>query len=354
VGLLLRVIFRTDASPILGYGHLMRCRSLAHALKELGMSCVMVGPKLSDRTDADAGVFEQWLEQSQWLGESDDASQLVALANQYGGAVLVLDDYRVGLAYQKVILEAGLKWLQFDGRAEGSLWADWVVNASPAARPADYARLLQKPGARALLGPQYAVLRPEFSGVTPRRHEKSQVTKVLVTFGGGDDRGAILFVLKALLPATAATIQFQVMTGGNNPRNPEIKEWIDSHAAPRVRLHVSPAQVAALFSVCDLAVMAGGTTTYEAAFCGLPMLILTLAANQEPQSQGWQDKGAAVYLGRFKEVSGEGLISHFSKLSGSQELREKMSKCGQHEVDGQGAEKIASMLARHTRKASNN
>jgi UDP-2,4-diacetamido-2,4,6-trideoxy-beta-L-altropyranose hydrolase len=308
------------------------------------MPCVMVGPKLSDRTEADAGVFEQWLERSEWLGESDDASKLVTLANQMDGAVVVLDDYRAGLIYQKVILEAGLKWLQFDGGADGPLWADWVVNASPAARPEDYARLLQKPGARALLGPQYAALRPEFSALTPRRPEKSQVTEVLVTFGGGDDRGAILFVLEALLPATAASIHFQVMTGARNPRNPEIKQWLDAYGGPRVGLHVAPAQVAALFSACDLAVMAGGTTTYEAAFCGLPMLIFTLAGNQERQSQAWQDKGAAVYLGRFNEVTREGLISHFSKLSGSPELRGKMSACGQHEVDGKGAGKIALML----------
>lgn len=314
----------------------------------------MVGPKPSDRTDADADVFEQWIEQSEWSAEGDDACKLVALANKYDCGVAVLDDYRVDVDYQKVMLDAGLRWLQFDGRADRPLWADWVVNASPAARQEDYARHLQKPGAHALLGPQYAVLRPEFSAVTPRCYEKSKVREVLVTFGGGDDRGAILFVLKALLPATATTIHFQVMAGANNPRNPEIKKWLDSNAGKRVLLHVSPAQVAALFSTCDLAVMAGGTTTYEAAFCGLPMLLLTIAANQERQSQAWQDKGAAVYLGRFNEVSGGGLVSHFSKLSRSQELRGKMSQCGQHEVDGKGAEKIALMLARHTRKASNN
>ena len=115
-------------------------------------------------------------------------------------------------------------------------------------------------------------------------------------------------------------------------------------------LHISPTQVAALFSTCDLAVMAGGTSSYEAASCGLPMLLLTIAENQEPQSQAWQDKGAAVYLGRFNEVSGEDLVSHFSNLSRSQKLREQMSQCGQHEVDGKGAEKIALMLARQTRR----
>ena len=312
----------------------------------------MVGPKPSNQTDVDAYVFDHWIEQSGWSAEGDDASKLVMLANRYGCTVIVLDDYRVGVDYQKVILAGGLKWLQFDGRADRPLWADWVINANPAARPEDYARHLQKSGARPLLGPKYAVLRPEFSVVAPRRWEKSRVTDILVTFGGGDDRGAILFVLKALLPATETTMRFHVMSGANNPRNPGIEQWIESNGGNRTILQVNPPQVAPLLSACDLAVMAGGTTTYEAAFCGLPMLLLTIAANQERQSQAWHDKGAAVYLGRFNEVSQEDLASRFSNLSRLAELRGKMSDCGQLEVDGKGAERIALMLIKNG--ASNN
>jgi UDP-2,4-diacetamido-2,4,6-trideoxy-beta-L-altropyranose hydrolase len=325
----------------------MRCRALASAFKNLGVACVMVGPKPRYQTAADAHVFDYWVEQSGWSGEGDDAGKLVTLANKYGCTVAVLDDYRVEVDYQKVILAGGLRWLQFDGRADRPLWADWVLNANPAARPEDYARHLQKPGARTLLGPKYAVLRPEFSVAPPRRSEKSRVTDVLVTFGGGDDRGAILFVLKALLPATETSMRFHVMSGANNPRNPEIEQWLESNGGKRTILHVNPAQVAPLLSACDLAVMAGGTTTYEAAFCGLPMLLLTIAANQERQSQAWHDKGAAVYLGRFNEVSQEDLASHFANLSRSPELRKKMSDCGQHEVDGKGAEKIALILSKN-------
>ena len=87
MGLLVKVIFRTDASPILGYGHLMRCRALANALRDLGVACVMVGPKPSDQTEADADVFEQWIEQSEWSAAGDDAGKLVTLANKYGCGV---------------------------------------------------------------------------------------------------------------------------------------------------------------------------------------------------------------------------------------------------------------------------
>ncbi len=308
----------------------------------------MVGPKSSDQMEADAALFDDWIEQSGWSGEVDDASILVTLAKKYGCAVAVLDDFRIGVDYQRVILAGGLKWLQFEGRADRPLWADWVLSANPAARLEEYARHLHKPGARALLGPKYAILRPEFSSATPRRGEKSRVTDVLVTFGGGDDRGAILFVLKALLPVTETTSRFHVLSGANNPRNPELEQWIESEGGQRTILHVNPARVAPLLSACDLAVMAGGTTTYEAAFCGLPMLLLTIVANQERQSQAWHDKGAAICLGRFNEVSEEDLVSQFSNLSRSPGLRKKMSDCGQREVDGKGAEKIALMLINRT------
>ncbi|OPL11591.1 MAG: hypothetical protein AVO38_15740 [delta proteobacterium ML8_D] len=78
------VIFRTNASPLVGYGHLVRCRALAESLRKHGTDCIMVGPKKSEQTDQDAGLFDLWIEESYWESESEDVRKLVALAKKHG------------------------------------------------------------------------------------------------------------------------------------------------------------------------------------------------------------------------------------------------------------------------------
>jgi len=344
---MMRVIFRCDVSPQLGSGHLMRCRALAHGFTQVGAQCIMVGPGLDYRNTSDAKVFCDWVPRPGWGSSRDEAEFLVALAARNSRNVIVLDDYRIDETYAQVLLRADLKWLQFDGRFDRPLWADWVLNANPSVREVDYKGLLQKPGARALLGSRYAPLRPEFVSVAKRKVKKTPITDVLSTFGGGDDRGAILFVLKALLPRASETIHFHVVSGATNPRNDEIEQWVANNAADRVKLYINPAQMAPIFCACDLAIMAGGSSTYEAAACGLPMLLISLAQNQEAQSLGWQQKGASIYLGGQSEVSAEQLVSHFGELISDSKKRNQMAVRGQLEVDGKGAARTADELVQN-------
>jgi len=44
----------------------------------------MVGPKKSEQTDQDAGLFDLWIEESYWESESEDVRKLVALAKKHG------------------------------------------------------------------------------------------------------------------------------------------------------------------------------------------------------------------------------------------------------------------------------
>lgn len=299
------ILFRTDANPVIGFGHLTRCHALAHALRRAGERCVMAGPSRGYApADADA-VYDAW-EPLAWNGAQQDAVQLRALAERHGCSGLVLDYYCVDEAYQRTLKQHGLKWLQFEARTDRPLWADLVVNANPAAQPQDYAAVLRNPATRLLLGPSYATLRPEFSEVQQRDHSRP-VRRILLTFGGGDDRGAILFSLQALLPVLPAEIGLAVLSGAHNPRNAEIAQWITAHGRTRVELKINPQGLADLFAGCDLAVMAGGTTTYEAVCCGLPMILVAIADNQLSQSRAWEQLGAARFLGLHPGVSAQAL-----------------------------------------------
>ena len=334
------IIFRTDASPQIGFGHLTRCRALAQALIRQGQRCVMVGPDTAHAKLGDQDISEDWIPVSSWTTSNDDAVRVINLAHQCQAQWLVLDDYRIDEAYQLNLHAAGLRWLQFDGGANKSLWADIVLNANPAARAEDYAAVLSNQNTLLLLGPRYAILRPEFERIKPREPGRP-VKQILVTFGGGDDRGGNEFVLSTLLPATALDLRFLVISGASNPNNSNLRHWVAAHGQGRVCLHIDPEQVAPLFASCDLAVMAGGASIYEAACCGLPMLVITIADNQIPQSKAWVNLGVAKWLGTHPGVDKDALIDGYNFLNNNRQNFVAMSIEGSRWVDAGGADKTA-------------
>ena len=305
----------------------------------------MVGPADAYATPEDESIFSNWIAVDSWLSADTDAEYFVNIARAIGAKCAVLDDYRVDAKYQAVLRDAGLRWLQFDSAVQEPLWADLILNANPAARPEDYAAVVHNPVTKFLLGPSYAILRPEFTTARLRPLQRP-VEQVLVTFGGGDDLGAIEFVLSTLIPCTPAALRFLVISGAHNPRNQQLAGWIDAKVSDRVTLFVNPELVAPLFASCDLAIMAGGTTTYEAACCGLPMILISIASNQVRQSAAWQAVGAGVYLGAFADINPEFLKGKFFQFLNNDSERNRCADVGTRLVDGFGVHRIAKEILR--------
>jgi UDP-2,4-diacetamido-2,4,6-trideoxy-beta-L-altropyranose hydrolase len=300
------VIFRTDANSALGFGHLTRCRVLAQSLKARGAQCFMVGPAVKYQGINDKDIFQGWYPHAYWESETSDCEKFVALAKQFGCSIAILDDYRIRLDYQKVLLESKIKWLQFDGRADIALWANWILNANPIAKKEHYTNLLMGHGQELLLGPSYAILRPEFQKKVKKSPFNIHSIRIFITFGGGDDKGAIIFTLSALYDLLPQAT-FVVMSGDNNPRNNEINNWVNIHRKQRIEIHINPAKVQPLMEGCDLAVMSGGSSTFEALASGLPMIIMSIAENQIKQAQAWHKLKVGNYIGHYEGCSEDSL-----------------------------------------------
>lgn len=333
------ILFRCDANPLLGMGHLMRCRTLAGALADLNETCVMVGPEISYANSEDARIFQDWIPQSWQSSPAADANALSAIADARHAAVIVLDHMHIDESYQLELLKRGRKWLQFDGAVNKPMWADLIVNANPTVTIADYGSLIKGEKSELLAGPAYAIVRKEFAQ-NALSAEPKKATTVLLTFGGGDDRGAILFSLKALIPCIPNHVNFLVISGRSNSRNDANLAWIHEHAAARVEYLIDPPDVAGVMAQCALAVMAGGTTTYEANCLGIPMVLLAIAENQIRQSQAWQSVGQAVFVGELDLLQPEVLASAVMQQLSKPELIRSRAPL----VDGQGARRVAEKL----------
>lgn len=330
------IIFRCDASAEIGLGHLNRCRGLAFALRKHGVSSSIYGPHQDYQNYDDTYLFDIW-EHSPWGGVNNEIQKNISLAKHFNTKTFILDDYRVDERYQKAMKQNHFKWAQFESRTHKPIMANIVINFNPASKEGDYVLRLKNSNIKFLLGPSYAILRPEFDRLKPKYLDRP-IHRILLTFGGGDDCGAFIFVLSSLLPRISKNIKFIVVLSSHNPNNEAIIKWIKEKGDGCVEIKINPTLISSIFNECDLAITNGGTTIYEVAACGLPMIIIATAENQINQAIAWSRLKTVKYLGTIEQIQPIELVKNFLLLCNQKNLH----KTFQHEnlVDLKGADRV--------------
>jgi UDP-2,4-diacetamido-2,4,6-trideoxy-beta-L-altropyranose hydrolase len=326
------VLFRCDASPELGMGHVFRCCTLAAEWHRLGGRSLMLGPDKHFCPPEFTHVFSDW-QACSFDNEVADASRTCDHARKHQANKLVLDDYRIHDDYQLVLKYKGMHWLQFDGAAQKNLWADWVVNAVPGIAPDLYADRLMNPHTRLLLGPDYALLRPEFTAQTPLGTTARKARRVFVFAGGGDDKQVLKLLLSSLL-SLAVPLTVCVVTTSNNPGLNDLVLWIEQQGQHKIELHIDASDMSALMRSCSMALVSGGTVTYEVNATGLPMVLFSMAQNQNAQAQAWVASASAQYLGDYQSLSVAAVQT--AVMQCLQDEHKPVKRL----VDGQGARRI--------------
>jgi UDP-2,4-diacetamido-2,4,6-trideoxy-beta-L-altropyranose hydrolase len=333
------IAFRTTAGKQIGFGHLRRCLTLAGELRRAGGAaspiCFWVDSDPAAVAVAAAAGFE-----ARFLsGPEPDATATWLEAGEVG--TLVVDSYAVAPASFSAWRHRVGSLVAIDDLADRQLDVDVVVNGTPQAAQLSYRTAA---GTQLLLGPRYALLRPQFRDL-PARRAAPRVARVLVTLGGADPQSSTTAVVEAVeraLPDAA----LDVVVGPLFGPVPDL----DRRAAsdPRLRVHHQVDDLSALMSAADLAVSGGGQTLYELAAAGVPTVALCLADNQEPNiaalagvsllSAGRLPESAADRFARVEEGC--------RQLAADPALRERMSAAGRTLIDGQGAARVADVILR--------
>ena len=94
----------------------------------------------------------------------------------------------------------------------------------------------------------------------------------------------------------------------------------------------------------DIAITAGGTTTFEVAMMGLPALIIQIADNQSLNAKAWQEYAVAIDIGSFSKLKGHVLKNKAMGLINNSDMRKCMFDKGKMMVDGLGARRVAQFL----------
>jgi UDP-2,4-diacetamido-2,4,6-trideoxy-beta-L-altropyranose hydrolase len=338
------LLIRADAGTRMGTGHVMRCLALAQAWQGVGGSAafLMAGPPSPlQRVLADAGLATEHLTAEP--GTEADARQTIELGRRLRVAWVVIDGYHFPGDYQRQVREAGLRVLAVDdyGHA-GQYAADLVLDQNLTADERFYQR--RAPHTRLLLGTRYALLRREFLGWCGRERPVPDLArKVLVTLGGGDPDNATRKVIRALRQTGVSGLEAVVVIG-RNPHRPLLEDEA-REARGAIRLSPPVDDMASLMAWAEVAVTAGGTTSWERAALGLPGLTLVLADNQVAVAAALHDAGVSRNLGRAEVVSESQIAAALADLCGSPDARASMATRGRELVDGLGAGRVLTWLA---------
>jgi UDP-2,4-diacetamido-2,4,6-trideoxy-beta-L-altropyranose hydrolase len=270
------ILFRTDASPTIGTGHLMRCMALAEICLEQGHKVLFAMSECPSplKTRLANNDIETVM-----LDGNTGITELLTLVDRVAPAGIVIDGYTFDEQYRQALFRAAIPVLAMDdGNSQHALHAHIVVNSSPLASPSDYRTIA--PDARLLLGPAYVPLRREF------RHSNNAAQTampdgqhVLVTFGGSDPLKLTLPVMTALLDTLPEPVQFDVVIGGAAVENDAIERVYREHAN-RIRLHRNTTRMAELMRSSRIAIAAAGSTLWELAYLTIPTIAVVVADNQ--------------------------------------------------------------------------
>lgn len=351
----MKVTVRADASAAIGSGHVMRCLALADALAAQGARVRFISRALPPHLAALLHEHGHGLDtlpltapagaeapQHGWPREHQlqDARATHALLAADPADWLVVDHYGLDACWEGAVRAGAARLLAVDDLARAhacDLLLDANLHAQAHSRYAAAAG-----GAQLLLGPRYALLRPEFAQARQAVAVRSGPVRRLLVFLGGMDAGnATGRVLEAVEHLRDPPAELDVVVGLTHPALARIQLFCA--ARPGRRCHVQTTAMASLLARCDAAVGAGGGASWERCCLGVPTLALALAANQAAVLA--EAAAAGLVLLPDGGLPDAGLLAvHLEAFLHNGALRQRLSAAGLAAVDGRGTARVAAAM----------
>ncbi|SDH62160.1 UDP-2,4-diacetamido-2,4,6-trideoxy-beta-L-altropyranose hydrolase [Propionivibrio dicarboxylicus] len=360
----MRIAFRTDASIRIGNGHVMRCLTLADALRDRGASCTFFcrahdghlieyvtarghqGTLLPARKNDE---LNRALEtgHAAWLGTSweDDATETIRAIDSDHPDWLVVDHYALDERWERAMRPRCRRIMAIDDLADRPHHCELLLDQNLGRKTSDYEHLIPA-DAIALTGPRYALLRPGFAqrrSESLARRVSPDLKTVLLNMGGVDKDNVTSLVLKTMSKATLpADTRVIVVMGPHAPWQSDVRTLAGQMPfATQVLVGVS--DMAGLMTTSDLAIGAAGSTAWERCCLGLPTIQLVLADNQAEAAVALAQCGAAIGISSIDSIASE-LPRALHKMQHDHSVLHHLSRRAADICDGLGTASVAAHL----------
>ncbi|MCC2597547.1 UDP-2,4-diacetamido-2,4,6-trideoxy-beta-L-altropyranose hydrolase [Pusillimonas sp. MFBS29] len=356
------VAFRVDASVDIGTGHLMRCLTLANALRFKGYQAHFIcrehpghlihlvqqsSYQIHVLPYANDSEVDDLLIHSHWLGttQSQDAALCIQILSNIRPQWLIVDHYALDMRWEQALKQYCKKILVIDDLADRIHQCNILLDQTLGRRSEDYWHLVPKE-CKVLNGAKYALLRPEFKSLRSyslQRRDGTLLQSILVSMGGVDKNnatGQILEALKTIKWPLDSTIT--VIMGGTAPWLQFVREQAESMPiATKVLVDVS--DMAKQMANSDLAIGAAGATSWERCCLGLPTIMIVLADNQLKIAEGLLSVNAVSLVENTQNISYV-LPILIREIQRNPAQLARMSLASANVIDGAGVSRVIRYL----------
>jgi len=360
----MNVVFRVDASVQIGTGHVMRCLTLAEELRKQGHQCRFVcrpheghlgefiksSGFVLDMLDHPATAtyvdVPHTTAHAAWLGISwhQDAEQTASRLAGSHTDWLVVDHYALDAGWERNMAPHVHRILAIDDIADRPHECHALLDQNLGRQRRDYDDLAPQSVTR-LIGPRYALLRPEFREWREKslaRRQHAEPKRILISLGGVDRTNATGRVLKALTgTALPPDTTLDIIMGSHAPALQTVKaqaEALPFDAAVSINVN----DMAERMCLADLSIGAAGSTSWERCCLGLPSIMIILADNQRMIGEALADAGAALLVDESRIVERLGtFLNCFVQSPGELQdyARNASAIC-----DGEGTKRLVTMM----------
>jgi len=335
----MEILVRVDAYPDISLGHLNRCLNLGYSLEEHGHNVTFLSyndsatQAILSKTRLEYKLIPFKINDKQ--SKHDELSQLKTLSGSID--LLLVDSYNVDKdyfdflnKYFPVIGYLDDLGLDFD--------VDLVINPSCKVKETDYK------AKNVLCGMQYVILGKEYRAGRAKVFNTNK-RSILVTMGGIDHYDLSTRVIP-ILEEISLDIEVNIVIGPYYENTKLIKTAVKKSRLT-IKIFENTTNLAPIILESDIALTAGGFTTYELAAMSTPSVGLALWENQYNNIECLSNQDALIplYYSQGQDFD-QDLTKALSRLINDDNLVIDMSEKARNAIDGNGANRISQEIVK--------
>ena len=361
----MRIVFRVDASIQMGTGHVMRCLTLADALKNQGAECyficrkhpgnliglitqrgyhVDVLPYTDPSQERELQNHITGLAHASWLGATQkaDASLCIHILEALKPDWLIVDHYALDVHWEKALRPYCKKVMVIDDLADRQHNCDVLIDQNYLPLYEQRYDNLVPATTKKLLGPSFVLLRDEFLKLREEKlHQVPNIeAHILINFGGIGNYSLLSKVIEAINIFKKQS--FYIVTGGLDPHL--LLELEKSISYAKVKIVETVVNMADIMSQSQYAIGACGSTVWERFCLGLNSGLVEIAENQAPLLNYLAQMNLIDNLGNFNSLTIDDILKLLQNLDLMDEKYSHRKSAIMNLIDGKGTQRVNDII----------